>query len=320
MIGINWQIAWCYRWPMTGWEAIFKAGRHTDSAGIEREFSNADLDFIAANYNPSAHEAPLVIGHPKDNSPAFGWVKKLKRRGETLFAQFKQVPEELKEAVRAGHYKKVSVALYPNMTLRHVGLLGGMPPAVKGLGSVAFGANEDFFSIEFNETQEQTEEDMGELERALADKAQAEAEAKAARDKLAQAEARAAESDQKAATAEQAAKEATEKAEAAEARFSEHQAQEMAKTRECQFNELLKSGKAMPGDKDAVLAVATALSGASEITFSEGGEETKTPAEKLFWKILTGRKGDTTLLGEFAEGPAQEDGDGVDAVKAAQKF
>ena len=32
---------------------------------------------MAAAYNPAQREAPLCIGHPKDNKPAWGWVQAL---------------------------------------------------------------------------------------------------------------------------------------------------------------------------------------------------------------------------------------------------
>ena len=54
---------------------IFRAGRHLDDAGVAHHFSEADLDGMAASYSPALREAPLTVGHPKDNLPAYGWVK-----------------------------------------------------------------------------------------------------------------------------------------------------------------------------------------------------------------------------------------------------
>ncbi len=42
------------------------------------------------------------------------------------------------EDYQEGRYKKVSIALYPDLSLRHVGFLGAQPPAVKGLAQAAF--------------------------------------------------------------------------------------------------------------------------------------------------------------------------------------
>ena len=128
---------------------IFKAGTHTDSAGNTRTWTEEDLDTIVKKYNPAVHEAPVVIGHPKDNAPAYGWVEKLERKGNVLYAKLKDLVPEFVEWVKKGLYKKRSISLYPDMTLRHVGFLGAMPPAVKGLADVAFSAETDAVTIEF---------------------------------------------------------------------------------------------------------------------------------------------------------------------------
>lgn len=132
---------------------IFRLGRHVDTNGQSVAFSSADLDAIVASYDPKVHEAPIVLGHPKDNDPAFGWVKGLARKGDTLEAVPDQVETSFAEAVKEGRYKKVSASFYkPNAPnnpkpgsyyLRHVGFLGAMPPAVKGLRSVEFADNAD---------------------------------------------------------------------------------------------------------------------------------------------------------------------------------
>ena len=131
------------------WIPVFRTGTHTDSAGKTRTWTEAELDAIVGKYNPQDHEAPAVIGHPEHNSPAWGWVEGLKREGSMLLAQFKGLVPEFVEMVRKGLFKKRSISLYPDMTLRHVGFLGAMPPAVKGLPDAAF-ANKEGQVIEFN--------------------------------------------------------------------------------------------------------------------------------------------------------------------------
>ncbi len=119
--------------------AVFKAGVHTDSAGRTREWTAADLDAIARKYNESAHDAPVVIGHPRDNAPAYGWVgKSMNREGDILYAEVRPTDAAFTDWLKAGLYKKRSISLYPDMTLRHVGFLGAQPPAVKGLPDFAF--------------------------------------------------------------------------------------------------------------------------------------------------------------------------------------
>ena len=133
------------------WVEVFKAGKQTDSAGNERTWTEGDIKDIANKYNQQEkHEAPLVVGHPKDNAPAFGWVESLKANGKTLLAKFKQVMPEFVDAVKEGRYKKRSISLYNDLTLRHIGFLGAVPPAVKGLADIAF-SEDDEITYEYSQ-------------------------------------------------------------------------------------------------------------------------------------------------------------------------
>ncbi len=135
------------------WIAIFKTGKHTDSQGNTREWTHEDLDKIVEKYDPKQHEAPAVIGHPQTNSPAWGWVEGLKREGDLLLAKFKDLVPEFVEMLRKKMFKKRSISLYPDLTLRHVGFLGAAPPAVKGLPDFQFQENDLSITIEFSEWQ-----------------------------------------------------------------------------------------------------------------------------------------------------------------------
>lgn len=127
------------------WLEIFKTGTHTSGNGITKTYTSDDLKVIAETYNGQKdHIAPFVIGHPETDSPAYGWAKELKLAGEKLLAFVDQVPDGVVDAVKNGHYKKISIAIYPNGLLRHIGLLGATPPAVKGLEPVAFSADKEF--------------------------------------------------------------------------------------------------------------------------------------------------------------------------------
>lgn len=120
---------------------VFRTGTHRDSEGNERAWTDDDLDRMIAAYDPAHHEAPIVVGHPKDNSPAFGWVRGLRRERGTLYADADLIPE-FDEMVRKGLFKKRSISLYEDGTLRHIGFLGAKPPAVKGLPDILFGEAE----------------------------------------------------------------------------------------------------------------------------------------------------------------------------------
>ncbi len=72
--------------------AIARTGTFTDCRGAVHTFTTGDLDAMASNYAAQTEPAPLVFGHPQDSHPAYGWVKRLFRNGEKLFAQIAQVP------------------------------------------------------------------------------------------------------------------------------------------------------------------------------------------------------------------------------------
>lgn len=132
---------------------IFKPGRHTAANGVTLEFSEEQLAASIAAYDPKVHEAPLVIGHPKDNGPAYGWVSALSFAEGEVVAEVDQVNPEFAELVKAGAFKKRSASFYtpdspanpvPGVYyLRHVGFLGAQPPAVKGLSPVQFAEDEE---------------------------------------------------------------------------------------------------------------------------------------------------------------------------------
>ena len=132
---------------------IFRTGTHTSLNGQTKDFSETDLDTIASSYDPQQHEAPIVIGHPETNAPAYGWIDKLKRVGDRLIAFPKQVSNEFAELVKTGAFKKRSISITPDLQLNHVGFLGAAAPAVKGLKDVEFSENPDeleFASFEFD--------------------------------------------------------------------------------------------------------------------------------------------------------------------------
>lgn len=133
------------------WCEIFKAGTHIDHSGKKVTVTTADIDKIISNFNEKNSDVPLVIGHPKVNSPAYGWVDKLKRDGKTLLATFKDVSGEFAEWVNQGLYKTRSISLYEDNTLRHIGWLGAQPPAIKGLASYQFAEDEKMQTFDFSE-------------------------------------------------------------------------------------------------------------------------------------------------------------------------
>lgn len=121
-------------------------------SGETIEFTAADLAATAAAYDPAKHEAPIVVGHPQLDAPAYGWVRSLAFAG-ALEAEPHQVEPAFAEMVAAGRFKKISASFFTPQSpgnpvpgvyyLRHVGFLGAQPPAVKGLRTPEFAATEE---------------------------------------------------------------------------------------------------------------------------------------------------------------------------------
>jgi len=148
---------------------IFKSGSHTAMNGVSFDFSESDLAATVAAYDPAMHEAPMVIGHPKHDAPAAGWVKSLTATAQGLVAEPQQVNPAFAEQVAKGSYKKISASFYhPDAAnnpvpgvyyLRHVGFLGAQPPAVKGLRPIELADGEEGV-VEFGDYGHELNSDM----------------------------------------------------------------------------------------------------------------------------------------------------------------
>lgn len=137
---------------------VFKSGDQTSAQGVQRTFSPQDLQQVVDTYDPSTHEAPLVLGHQGDNDslPSFGWIKGFSRQGENLYADV-AFTDAAKDLVKDGHYRKVSISFYsPDSVInphkgkwsaRHLALLGASPPAVKGLEPFSFAEREGVYDF-----------------------------------------------------------------------------------------------------------------------------------------------------------------------------
>jgi hypothetical protein len=275
------------------WIEICKAGTFTAKNGSKVTLTKGDLDNVVASYDPTVREAPLVFGHPEDNQPAFGWARKLKRTGEILLAQFQKVPEAVKELVRAGHYKKVSISLGADKTtLRHVGLLGAVQPAVPGLKDVKFEDGEDGLTIEFsnlkvtrNKKSKEDDVEKKELEEKLA------AEEKARKE------------------AEDRAKESDDKAKAAEKELSESKLAARAGELETRIDKLVGK-QILAKDKPMVKKIALALGDTGEeIEFSDG--QGKKGLDEHLFDFLSGLP-DLGLTTEFSDPGNKDQGTSLD--------
>lgn len=138
------------------WVPVFAGGTQIDSAGRAHD-GDALIDRAVASFDPKTHEPPVVIGHPAENAPAWGWVAGVKAATDggrkVLLAKFRDVEPTFAGMVEDRRFPKRSASFYPDGRLRHVGFLGAMPPAVKGLAEMRFsGAGAATFEFGDSET------------------------------------------------------------------------------------------------------------------------------------------------------------------------
>ena len=136
---------------------IFKVGHWNKDT-----YSLTDLAKMVSNFNKlKAKVKPfLKLGHDEeqrfaggkdkfakepDGRPAFGWIDNLRINGDTLIANFKDVPRKLGDLIQKRAYKRVSSEIFPlyesegnkyEQVLRAVALLGGDVPAVDTLADI----------------------------------------------------------------------------------------------------------------------------------------------------------------------------------------
>jgi hypothetical protein len=140
---------------------IFRAGTHTDGSGTTTTFTADDVKAMAQAYNEGKWRAPMVIGHPKGHAPAYGWVGKVRAddNGELWVDETEKLNPDFAELMKNGAYRNRSASLYapdhPNnptpgvWQLRHLGLLGAQPPAIKGLEDVEFADDSRTLTVDF---------------------------------------------------------------------------------------------------------------------------------------------------------------------------
>jgi len=271
---------------------IFRAGRQVDDAGNTHDFTEADVAAIASGYNTALREAPLTVGHPASNLPAYGWVKGLGAAAGILTMNPHQVEPQFAEMVASGRFKKRSASFYPptspnNPTpgrwyLRHVAFLGAQPPAVNGLKDIQFSEGDAAGAISFSETaitqkeilmDEETKKQLAETakqrDEALAQKASADAEVVKARAELAQ--------------------------------FAEAQRQSRHAAHVSFAEASVKAGKLLPKDKETAVAVLDQLAESQPVEFSEAGVAKKVAPAEWFKGLIEGAK-PLVEFGEFAGG------------------
>jgi hypothetical protein len=284
---------------------IFRPGTFTSVEGVTVSYSSADLADIAGAYDPALFDAPLVVGHPKLDEPAYGWVDRLEMDGDRLVAVPRDVEPAFSDLVAAKRYKKISAQLYPadhpanpvpgKTYLKHVGFLGAAAPAVKGLKSVSFSEEQvaGTLTIDLPEHKEPNVADP-DPDQQTQSFAEVSAEVAALKQQLADRDTR----------------------DAAAAKVARHDAA-------LSFAEAqIAAGKLAPAGKALVVGLLEGLDAATAISFGEGEANQLTPAA-AFRKLFEGA-GMIVSFGELAkrgdEPAGARDGDANDLAAEAMSF
>lgn len=141
--------------------AICKTGNYPQ--GIVTE---ADLKEVASSYSNDYHEAPLTLDHAQVG-PAYGYVKSVSYDNGVLYAEFKDVQQELIDLTNSGKYKRPSVEITDYDGKKYLRAVSFVPfPAVKTLPAIKFKESQPviYFSedLEINFSQNTNKKNMKE--------------------------------------------------------------------------------------------------------------------------------------------------------------
>jgi hypothetical protein len=133
---------------------VLKAGTWTDMHGRPVKVTREDLAELASSYDPAVFRAPVVIGHPKLDAPAWGVHERFEVDGDSLYAVEGPVDAQFAAFRDAGRFGERSISFFPRnhpnnptpgkLHPRHVGWLGATPPAVTGLARLQGAAPAEF--------------------------------------------------------------------------------------------------------------------------------------------------------------------------------
>ena len=151
---------------LDGWIDVCRAGTWTDSAKRTVDITEASMDAMVSQYSQQ-DPAPVVVGHPGVDAPAYAWVSDLRRVGDRLQAKFRDIAPAFRAAVEAGSYSNRSIAATADHRLVHIGFLGGRAPAVPGLAPTQFSSTPSH-TITFAESDLTTRQGARFIARAMA--------------------------------------------------------------------------------------------------------------------------------------------------------
>ncbi|MBX2975439.1 MAG: hypothetical protein KF721_04845 [Ignavibacteriaceae bacterium] len=140
---------------------FLRVGKFTDHKNKEVNIDDTFLNEVITatqNFPYQNDEFPVCIGHPKTDSPAFGYVGKNTVQLDDEGYLYAEVEEEklnpnLLQMLKDKLYSTVSIALRKDRSIKHLAFLGATPPAVTGLPAFAFSEDDDESQFEFAEVE-----------------------------------------------------------------------------------------------------------------------------------------------------------------------
>lgn len=139
---------------------FFKIGTYNGKA-----YSEGDLDRIVSNFYSLKNmvKPVLKLGHGgqkflKDEGyPAAGWIESIKKMGQVLYADIKNIPKRIYDLLKSKSYQRPSAEIYANfqddkgqeygLTLSAIALLGADIPAIKSLPDIEALFNNEFLNL-----------------------------------------------------------------------------------------------------------------------------------------------------------------------------
>lgn len=127
---------------------ILKVGKYPQFVSKENPegvLAEADLDMLINNF-AKHNTVPVTVDHQQAGA-VLGWVDRIWRQGQSLFATLRNLSTEFAKQVKAGAYKNRSVEIHKDFdfngerigkALTAVSFLGAVTPQVKGMLEPAF--------------------------------------------------------------------------------------------------------------------------------------------------------------------------------------
>lgn len=281
---------------LNDWFDVFRCGTHMDHSGTLRTITESDIDRAIKGYRRDS--APIVVGHPTLNAPAFGWVEAFRRVGPTVQARCSQVAAEFADLVERGLYKNRSLSFNSDGSFRHVGFLGAAAPAVKGLEEIHFAQKGDYITVDLSESGAAVETVSAVAEDAAEPTKVAAAEAPIAEPAKNEKAAVAEPVDQVQAEVRSTIEELTRKVQDLEHKLSAEQAQRRRMEFAAYADDLIRDRRLEPASKDKLLATMEALHAGDVASFAAPDSSSLNAFKELLNEILPQRP--RVMYAEFA--------------------